>query len=105
VVGQAPGPAEAVGLDRAVVPLKVRLTTKFTGRRRTTFEFRIDAARRSGATPCYPLLAMTRHDSYRSQPLEIADLARTIIPMPIRIANSGITTAGVPIVLIASERK
>ena len=53
----------------------------------------------------YPLLAMARHAFYSSRPLEIADLARTIIPPPIAIANSGITTAGVPIVLIASERK
>ncbi len=78
---------------------------KFTGRRRTTFEFRTDAASRSGATPCYPLFATTRTDSYRSQRLEVADFARTIIPMPIRIAKRGITTAGAPIVLIASERK
>ena len=47
---------------------------------------------------------MTRYDSYRSQPLEIADFARTIVPMPIRIATSGITTAGVPSVLTWSVR-
>ncbi|MCH8041874.1 MAG: hypothetical protein IH977_16250 [Nitrospinae bacterium] len=69
-------------------------------------DFRIQN-RRCPPLRCNALLsaAMTRHDSYRSRPLEIADFARTIIPMPIRIANSGITTAGVPIVLIASERK
>lgn len=81
------------------------VTFKFPEWRRSTFDFRIEVAHRSGAILCYPLFATTRSDSYRSQRLEIADFVRTIIPMPIRIANSGITTAGVPIVLIASERK
>ena len=61
-------------------------------------------SRRSGANPCYPPPAMTRHASYRSQPLAIADFVRTNIPTPIRIATSGITTADAPKTLIASER-
>ena len=45
------------------------------------------------------------HGFYCSQPLAIADFVRTIIPMPIKLATSGITTAGAPMTLIASERK
>ena len=37
--------------------LEIRgLTTKFTGRRRTIFDFKTRALRRSGATPCYAAL-------------------------------------------------
>ncbi|MFT5515886.1 MAG: hypothetical protein ACI80V_002016 [Rhodothermales bacterium] len=41
---------------------------------------------------------------YRSQPLRIDDLASAISPLPIRMATSGITIAGVPMMLMASDR-
>ena len=44
-------------------------------------------------------------ESYESHFRADANLVRPIIPTEIRIATSGITTAGVPIVRMASERK